>query len=125
MAEQQVQEGGGEETTVETRKIRPIPNAVTQTVKGAKVVVAVGKKKTAIAKAVVKSGAGRVRINGVPVEIWPIEMARLKMMEPIILAGKLASSVDIDISVRGGGFMGQASSQLLPPPQRGMWSFWC
>ncbi len=73
--------------------------------------MAVGKKKTAIAKAVVKSGVGRVRINGgVPVEIWPIEMARLKMMEPIILAGKLASSVDIEISVRGGGVMGQASA---------------
>lgn len=110
MAEQQAQEGGSEGASVEARKIRSIPNAITQTITGTKVVVAVGKKKTAIAKAVVKSGAGRVRINGVPVEIWPIEMARLKMMEPMILAGKLASSVDIDISVRGGGFMGQASA---------------
>jgi len=58
----------------------------------------------------VKQGIGRVRINGVPVEIWPIEMARLKMMEPLTLAGKLSSQVDIDVSVSGGGFMGQASA---------------
>lgn len=75
-----------------------------------RVVIAVGKKKTAVARAVIKPGVGRVRINGYPLELWPIEMARLKMSEPLILAGDLAKKVDIDVNVAGGGYMGQATA---------------
>ena len=73
-----------------------------------RVVLSVGKKKTAIARAVIRPGIGRVRINGYPIELWPIEMARWKMMEPVLLAGNLARQVDVEVSVRGGGWMGQA-----------------
>ncbi len=84
---------------------------VVQEVKGVKVVIATGKKKTAIACAIIRPGIGRVRVNGVPLEIWPIEMARMKMMEPLLLAGnEITSKIDIDVDVRGGGFMGQASA---------------
>jgi small subunit ribosomal protein S9 len=73
-----------------------------------RVVISVGKKKTAVARAIIRPGIGRVRINGYPLELWPIEMARLKMAEPLILAGELAKKVDIDVNVSGGGYMGQA-----------------
>ncbi|RFA94240.1 30S ribosomal protein S9 [Pyrobaculum aerophilum] len=73
-----------------------------------RVVISVGKKKTAVARAIIKPGIGRVRINGYPLELWPIEMARIKMSEPLILAGELAKKVDIDVNVSGGGYMGQA-----------------
>lgn len=73
-----------------------------------RVVISVGRKKTAVARAIIKPGVGRVRINGIPLEIWPIEMARIKMSEPLILAGELAQKVDIEVNVSGGGFMGQA-----------------
>jgi len=73
-----------------------------------RVVISVGKKKTAVARAVIRPGIGRVRINGYPLELWPIEMARVKMAEPLILAGDLARRVDIDVNVSGGGYMGQA-----------------
>ncbi len=73
-----------------------------------RVVISVGKKKTAVARAVIRPGIGRVRINGYPLELWPIEMARVKMTEPLILAGDLARKVDIDVDVSGGGYMGQA-----------------
>jgi small subunit ribosomal protein S9 len=90
---------------------REIPGVAVQEVEGARVVIAVGKKKRAIARAVIRAGVGRVRINGVPVEVWPMEVARMRMMEPILLAGReLASKVDVDVSVGGGGFMGQASA---------------
>ncbi|NPA71028.1 MAG: 30S ribosomal protein S9 [Crenarchaeota archaeon] len=90
---------------------RKIPSVEVRVEREYKVVIAVGKKKTAIARAIIRPGIGRVRINGVPIEIWPIEMARLKMMEPLLLAGKnLVSKVDIDVNVRGGGVMGQASA---------------
>ncbi|MGC9131099.1 MAG: 30S ribosomal protein S9 [Pyrobaculum sp.] len=75
-----------------------------------RVVISVGKKKTAVARAVLRPGIGRVRINGYPLELWPIEMARVKMSEPLVLAGDLAKKVDIDVNVSGGGYMGQATA---------------
>ena len=75
-----------------------------------KIVVTSGKRKTAIAKATIRPGIGRVRINKIPLEIYQPEMARLKIMEPLIIAKDLAKKVDIDVTVRGGGFMGQAEA---------------
>ena len=70
-----------------------------------------GKKKTAIARATVRDGEGRVRINSRPVELADPEMARLKMLEPFRIAGDdLRDQVDIDVSVSGGGVMGQADA---------------
>ena len=75
-----------------------------------KVVNTSGKRKTAIARASVKKGKGRVRINKVPLEIFDPELARLKIMEPITMAGKKAEKIDIDLPVHGGGVMGQADA---------------
>lgn len=85
--------------------------AYLQTEKPIRIVVAAGKRKTSIARAVIKPGKGRVWINGIPIEIWPIEMARWKMMEPLLLAGEdIANSVDIRVNVSGGGYMSQADA---------------
>jgi small subunit ribosomal protein S9 len=73
-----------------------------------KIVNTSGKRKKAIARAIVKKGKGRIRINRKPIEIWTPEMAKLKIMEAIILSKKKSEQVDIDVSVEGGGFMGQA-----------------
>lgn len=75
-----------------------------------KIVQSSGKRKTAIARAVVKEGKGRVRINKRPIVLAEPEMFRLKMMEPLFLAGELSSTVDIDVVVSGGGVMGQADA---------------
>lgn len=76
-----------------------------------KVVVASGKRKTAIARATIKEGRGRIRINGVPLEILPNELSRIKINEIFILAGEdKRKQVDIKVNVRGGGYMGQAES---------------
>ncbi|MFC4549256.1 MULTISPECIES: 30S ribosomal protein S9 [Halorussus] len=70
-----------------------------------------GKKKTAIARATVKEGEGRVRINSQPVELVEPEMARLKMLEPFRIAGdEQRDGVDVEISVEGGGISGQADA---------------
>jgi small subunit ribosomal protein S9 len=70
-----------------------------------------GKKKTAIARATVRDGEGRVRINSQPVELVEPEMARLKMLEPFRIAGEdLRSRVDLEIDVEGGGVSGQADA---------------
>lgn len=74
---------------------------------------AVGKKKTAIAKAIVSSGSGCVRINNVPVEIWQPEVAKQLIMEPLILAAEEAKQLGIEVKTSGGGFMGQAQAARI------------
>ena len=69
-----------------------------------------GKRKEAVARCVVSTGNGRVRINNVPIEILTPELVRLKIMEPMVLAGDKASKVDVSVNVQGGGFMGQAEA---------------
>ena len=70
-----------------------------------------GKKKTAVARATVRDGSGRVRINSQPVELVEPELARLKMLEPFRIADDdLRDSVDVDVTVSGGGFSGQADA---------------
>ena len=76
----------------------------------AKIIHTSGKRKTAIARATFKSGKGRVRINNKPVEFYQPELARLKIQEPLELAGKHSKRVDINVSVQGGGVMGQAEA---------------
>jgi small subunit ribosomal protein S9 len=79
-----------------------------------KVLVVSGKRKTAIARAVVKSGMGRIRINRTPLEIFEPEIAREKIMEPLIQAGdEIWKQLDIDIKVSGGGYMGQAEAARM------------
>lgn len=73
-----------------------------------KVFSAVGTRKMAIARAVIRRGKGRVRVNHRPVELYSPELARLKLLEPLILAGDRAGKVDIEVNVQGGGVMGQA-----------------
>jgi len=70
-----------------------------------------GKKKTAIARATVSDGEGRVRINSRPVELVEPELARLKILEPFRIADDdLREAVDVDVSVEGGGTTGQADA---------------
>ena len=75
-----------------------------------KIVNTSGKRKTSIAKAKVKKGIGRVRINKKPVELYEPEIARWKIFEPLKLAGSHVDKIDIDVSVSGGGFMSQANA---------------
>merc|ERR1711908_175749 len=67
-----------------------------------------GRKKTAVAVAFVKKGVGRVKINGVPIELVQPETLRYKVWEPILLLGaNRYSDVDIRIRVKGGGYTSQ------------------
>ncbi|MCD4845412.1 MAG: 30S ribosomal protein S9 [Methanosarcinales archaeon] len=76
-----------------------------------KIINTSGKKKTAIARATFKEGAGRIRINKKPIEIYEPEIAKLKILEPLILAGNdITSKIDINVNVNGGGVIGQANA---------------
>lgn len=75
-----------------------------------KVVNTSGKRKTAVARATVQKGKGLIRINRIPLELHEPEIARWKIFEPITLAGNTVNSVNIKVSVQGGGFMSQANA---------------
>ena len=79
-----------------------------------KVLVVSGKRKTAVARAVVKPGVGRIRVNRTPVEIFEPEIAREKIMEPLLQAGEdVWKQLDMDIKTLGGGYMGQAEAARM------------
>lgn len=69
-----------------------------------------GKRKTAVARATIRPGKGRIRINRVPLEIFSTELARLKIKEPLAIASKRIGKIDIMVNVYGGGIMGQADA---------------
>jgi small subunit ribosomal protein S9 len=75
-----------------------------------KIINTSGKRKTAIARATIRPGKGMVRVNSVPLEIFPNEMARMKISEPILLFPKAIEGLDVAIDVHGGGIMGQAEA---------------
>ena len=81
-----------------------------------------GKRKTAVARAVVKEGTGKVTINKVPIALYTPELARLKIQEPLGLAGDKSAKVDISVTVQGGGVMGQATA-VRTAIARGMCEF--
>ncbi|MDK2789909.1 MAG: small subunit ribosomal protein [Methanothermococcus sp.] len=72
-----------------------------------KIIHTVGKRKSAVARAVAKEGNGRVRINKKPLEIMEPKYIKMRLMEPIILAGDALNNIDIDVVVKGGGIAGQ------------------
>ncbi len=80
--------------------------------KGKKVVHTSGKRKTAVARATVKVGKGRVRVNSEPIEIMQPALSRREAMEPLIIADAMdrLSKVDINILTHGGGVMGQTDA---------------
>lgn len=72
-----------------------------------------GKRKRAIARATLMQGTGLVRVNGIPIDFVNPKMSKLKLKEPLILAGDVAGKVDIDIDVAGGGITSQAEASRL------------
>jgi len=79
-------------------------------VKKEKIITSIGKRKLAVARARIKSGTGKILINSKPLEFWGSELLRLRIKEPLILAGDLAKKVDISINVKSGGLTGQTDS---------------
>merc|ERR1719188_278360 len=67
-----------------------------------------GRKKTAVAVAIVRTGSGQVRVNGCPLHTVTPDILRVKVYEPLLILGKeKCSKVDIRLRVRGGGYTSQ------------------
>lgn len=78
-----------------------------------KVVNVSGRRKQSIARASVAKGTGKVRINGIPLSVYEPYYVRLKIQEAVVLAGSLFDTVDVSVTVRGGGLTGQADAIRL------------
>jgi len=46
----------------------------------------------------------------VPLDLFPNEMVRMKISEPLLLVPKAIEGIDVSIDVHGGGIMGQAEA---------------
>lgn len=74
-------------------------------------IITSGKRKSAIATATLQQGAGIIRINGHLLDTYEPELCRLKLQEPLLIAGNAA--VGININVRGGGTASQTEACRL------------
>jgi len=79
-----------------------------------KKVYASGKRKTAVAKAIIKTGTGKVTFNGKDYKTLQM-FDNLKLEEPVRIAEQVlgATDFDITITVRGGGDKGQIDAARL------------
>lgn len=78
-----------------------------------KAVVTSGKRKSAIARAIVRPGTGKVLVNNRLLDNHEPIIAKMKIQEPLILAGEGATKVDVEIETNGGGVIGQADAARL------------
>ncbi|MBI4152286.1 30S ribosomal protein S9 [Candidatus Woesearchaeota archaeon] len=76
-------------------------------------IITEGKRKKAIARAVLSPGKGFVTINGRALHYYGDPLLQLRIAEPLTLAGDAAKNVNIDISLFGGGVSGQADAARL------------
>jgi small subunit ribosomal protein S9 len=72
-----------------------------------------GKRKKAVARATLKEGKGILKINNQPLQNISSEFVRLKIQEPLFLAHEVVPTVDINVSVQGGGVVSQADAIRL------------
>ena len=78
-----------------------------------KVIHQSGTRKSAVARATIKPDKGKIKVNGLLLDNYSDEMSRLRILEPLVLAGDLIKKVDISVRVNGGGVNGQADAIRL------------
>jgi small subunit ribosomal protein S9 len=79
-----------------------------------KKVIAAGKRKEAIAKAVLTSGKGEITFNGQKYELLPL-FDKLRIAEPLRIAEQVLGKIDFDakITAQSGGRKGQIEAARL------------
>lgn len=76
--------------------------------------VLTGRRKTAVARVVLKAGSGSITVNGRPVqEYFPTELLRVKLTQPFKAVQLDPAQYDIVVNVSGGGITGQAEAVRL------------
>src|SRR5437879_13125941 len=60
-----------------------------------------------------RPGKGRIYINDQSLDHMYPEVARMKIEEPLLIAGDRSKAVDIRVSIEGGGVMAQAEAARI------------
>ena len=78
-----------------------------------KTIHASGKRKRAVARASISSGNGIVKINNQILDNYSNKLARMKIMEPLLIAEDIPKKLNIKVNVIGGGWQSQAEASRL------------
>ncbi|VAX28912.1 SSU ribosomal protein S9p (S16e) [hydrothermal vent metagenome] len=71
---------------------------------------ATGRRKTSVARVILKPGTGQVEVNKRPIEkYFPRETLRMVVRQPLELVG-MYNKLDVKVTVNGGGLSGQAGA---------------
>jgi small subunit ribosomal protein S9 len=75
--------------------------------------MAIGRRKTSVARVIVKPGTGKVKINNRTLEdYFPVDTLRTEVLSPLV-ATEMSGRYDISANVDGGGLTGQAGAVKL------------
>ena len=78
-----------------------------------KVVNALGRRKTSVARIILSSGKGKITVNKKDVKVaFPIDILQAKINQPFQVTGT-EGKFDIKVNVNGGGINGQAEAVRL------------
>lgn len=72
-----------------------------------------GTRKKSVARVTLREGTGIVKFNRMSLDTISSKYLKLKLQEPLIIAGDVATKVDIDINAFGGGSNSQAEAARL------------
>ena len=79
-------------------------------------IITSGKRKRAIARAVLKAGTGEIRVNNRPIDVFP-PLSKLALQEPLMITQKVVpdvlGKVNIYVDVHGGGAEAQVEASRL------------
>lgn len=105
------QEPQAEGTTKKTTRKRTIRRRTSK--KAAKSVFVKSKRKTSVARAYVSAGTGRITVNSFSLDTLEPKELREEILEPMRTfpaVNEIAKSVDVKVSVHGGGQSSQAQA---------------
>jgi small subunit ribosomal protein S9 len=71
---------------------------------------ATGRRKDAVARVWLKRGAGRITVNGKPVDIYFARATLRMMIQQPLVASNRRDQFDVECTVSGGGLSGQAGA---------------
>jgi len=75
--------------------------------------IAVGRRKTSVARIILSPGSGKITVNDRPLEkFFPIETLRVSVLKPFEVT-QTAGKYDTKVNVEGGGPTGQAGAISL------------
>lgn len=76
-------------------------------------VIATGRRKTSVARVILKPGSGNFQVNKRTLEqYFPVDTLRTEVLSPLV-ATEMSGKYDITANVNGGGLTGQAGAVKL------------